>query len=128
MADHARARRTLHRLMALAATTPLVMVALAAGAPSASADSGPVPDFGNRPLCVIDILAISCFAEGTATGGGEIVSWDWDYPGFLSNHASGQSPTLRFENTGAFDVTLTVTDDQGRTGTITEPMVVEIGA
>jgi PKD repeat protein len=76
--------------------------------------------------CVIDILAISCFAEGSATGGGQIVSWEWEYPGVFSNQADGQSPLLRFETTGVFDVTLTVTDDENRTGTVTQPMVVEI--
>lgn len=125
MADNTRSGHTRRRLAGVATASLLVMAAPLAGAPSATAQSGPVPDFDNRPLCVIDIIAISCFVEGTATGG-PIVSWDWEYPGVFSNEASGQSTTLRFETTGVFDVTLTVTDSQNRTGSVTKPTVVEI--
>lgn len=127
MTDPARPGRRPRRLPAVATAVLLVLALLAAGATSASASSSPMPDFDERPFCLADIIAISCFLEGTATGGGEIVSWDWEYPGALSNQASGQFPTLRFETTGVYEVTLTVTDDQGGTGSITKPTVVEIG-
>lgn len=126
MADRARARSARRRLATVATATMLGLAAPAAAASSASAQSAPVPDFDQKPLCVIDIIAISCFAEGSATGGGQIVSWEWEYPGIFSNQAEGQFPLLRFETTGRFEVTLTVTDDQHRTGSVTQPMVVEI--
>lgn len=127
MAHRTRARNLRRRLAATASATLLVMAAPLAGATAASAQSGPVPDFDNEPLCVIDIIAISCFMEATATGGGQIASWDWEYPGVFSNEATGQFPTLRFESTGVFTVTLTVTDGQDRTGSVTKRTVVEIG-
>lgn len=127
MTSHTRPGHTRHRLAAVAAAGLLMLGGTLAAAPGASAISGPVPDFNSKPLCVIDILAISCFAEGIATGGSQIVSWDWEYPGAFSNQASGQFTTLRFETTGVFEVTLTVTDNQDRTGSVTKPMVVEIG-
>lgn len=126
MADRARARYPRRRLATIATATLLAVAAPAATASGASAQSAPVPDFDQTPLCVIDIIAISCFAEGSATGGGQIVSWEWEYPGVFSNQAEGQFPLLRFETTGRFDVTLTVTDDQNRTGSVTQPMVVQI--
>jgi PKD repeat protein len=128
MADHARLSRTRRRLATVATATALALAAPVTAASSANAQSGPVPDFNSKPPCVSDILAISCFVEGTATGGGQNVSWDWEYPGFLGDHASGQSTVLRFETSGTFTVTLTVTDDQDRTGSVTKPMVVNISA
>ena len=127
MAHPTRSGPTRRRLAAVATATLLGLAAPLAGATSATASTGPVPDFDSRPLCVIDIIAISCFVQGTATGSSPIVSWEWEYPGVFSNQASGQSTLLRFEGTGVFDVTLTVTDSQNRTGSVTKPMVVEIG-
>jgi hypothetical protein len=123
MTDHTvRVRR---RLAATAAGTLLALASLTAGASSASAASGPAPDFDDHPPCIADILAITCSVKGTASGG-QIVSWEWVYPGAFSSTAEGKNVTLRFDNTGVFDVTLTVTDSQGDTGTITKPMFVEI--
>jgi PKD domain-containing protein len=127
MALRTRPSHRRHRVAAVVTASLLGLAAPAAGATSASASAAPVPDFDERPLCVIDILAISCFVQGTATGGGEIVSWEWEYPGAFGNTASGQSTTLRFDTTGVFNVTLTVTDDQDQTGSVTKRMVVEIG-
>lgn len=127
MAHNARPHHA-RRLATVATATLLALAGPVAAAPGASAQSAPVPDFDTTPTCVIDILAISCFAEGTATGGGRIVSWEWEYPGAFSNQAEGQNALLRFETTGVFDVTLTVTDDRDRTGSVTQPMVVEINA
>lgn len=125
MAYHARPRSSRPRLATVATATLLALATPATTASSASAQGAPVPDFDQTPQCVIDILAISCFAKGKATGG-QIVSWEWEYPGAFSNTAEGQSPLLRFESTGVFDVTLTVTDAQDRTGSVTQPMVVEV--
>jgi PKD repeat protein len=128
MAHHARLSHPWRRLATVATATLLALAGPVATTTSASAQSTPVPDFDTTPTCVIDIIAISCFAEGSATGGGEIVSWVWEYPGIFSNVAEGQNPLLRFENTGTFEVTLTVTDDQDQTGSVTKKMVVEINA
>jgi hypothetical protein len=122
MPEHTRTGRARRRLAAVAAGAMLALTA----ASSAGASSSPVPDFNDHPNCIADILAISCFVTGTASGGGKIVSWEWEYPGAFSNQASGKSTTLRFESVGVFDVTLTVVNSQGETGSVTKPMVVEI--
>jgi PKD domain len=124
MAHQARPHHA--RLANVAIATMLGLAASAAAASGASASSAPVPDFDTTPSCLPDIIAISCDAMGSATGGGTIVSWKWEYPGAFGNTAEGQNPLLRFENTGKFRVTLTVTDDQDQTGTVTKTMVVDI--
>ena len=126
MAHHARLSDSWRRPATVATATLLALAGPLAAASGASAQSAPVPDFNQKPFCLIDIIAISCSAEGTVTGGGEIVSWEWEYPGAFSNEAEGQFPLLRFETTGRFEVTLTVTDDQDQTGSVTQPMIVEI--
>lgn len=126
-----RSHRTVRRLATAVATSlALALASPVAAASGTGAASGPVPDFKTRPLCVNHDQAISCFMQGTATGGSQIVSWDWEYPGAFDTHASGQFPALRFPLTGPFivDVTLTVVDDQHRTGTVTKPTMIRIGA
>jgi hypothetical protein len=118
---------TLRRLATTAATL-LVLASPVAVATSASADSGPVPSFKTRPLCIFYNQAVSCYMQGTATGGSRIVSWDWEYPGVSGNHASGQYPVLRLANLNPVDVTLTVVDDQDRTGTVTKQITIQLGA
>jgi PKD repeat protein len=125
MVDTTAPARGRRRRSILATAALAVLVALPAGAGPASASSGPVPDFDDTPTCIADILAISCSVKGTATGG-KIVTWEWTYPGAFSNVAFGKQTVLRFNTTGVFDVTLTVTDQQDQTGSVTKPMFVEI--
>lgn len=108
------------------ATVAALAAAMVTGGP-ASASDPPVPDFDDHPPCVADIIAISCSVTGSATGGGEIVSWEWRYPGVFGNRASGQTTLLRFASQGVYEVTLTVEDDRGGTGTITKPTTVAVG-
>jgi hypothetical protein len=117
-----RARRT---LAAVAAAALMTVASLTAGASSASASGNPVPDFDDHPACIADILTITCSAKGSASGG-QIVSWLWEYPGAFSNTAEGKNVALRFDGTGVFDVTLTVTNSQGAIGSVTKPMFVEV--
>jgi hypothetical protein len=121
MTDHTVRRR----LAAAAAGVLLALGSLTVGASSASAAGEPVPDFDDHPACIADIIAITCAAKGSSSGG-QIVSWEWEYPGAFSNVAFGKNTTLRFDNTGVFDVTLTVTNSQGLIGSVTKPMFVEI--
>lgn len=114
-------RRGLRRLAAGAAAAALATASLAAAVPSASASSTPTPDFDFNG-CVVDIIAYTCFFTGSATGGGEIVDWRWQFPGSWTPNGSGQSTSARYDNLGTDNVTLTVTDNAGRTGSITKPV------
>jgi len=63
--------------------------------------------------------------NGTATDedGDDIVTWHWNFgDGTTSDE---QNPTHQYPNGGTFDVTLTVTDERGVTGSVTKTIEVE---
>ena len=63
--------------------------------------------------------------HGTATDedDDEIVDWHWDFGD--GNTSDEQNPTHQYPNGGTFDVTLTVTDERGVTGSVTKTIEVE---
>jgi PKD repeat protein len=63
--------------------------------------------------------------SGTATDpdGDDIASWRWNFGD--GNRSSAQNPTHRYPNGGTFNVTLTVTDEHGVTGSKTKTIEVE---
>jgi len=63
--------------------------------------------------------------SGTATDpdGDDIASWRWNFGD--GNTSTAQNPTHRYPNGGTFDVTLTVTDEHGVTGSKTKTVEVE---
>jgi hypothetical protein len=75
----------------------------------------PVAAFSGGP-CTVDV-ACALTDESTDTDG-SVVAWDWDF---------GQDPTYTWTAAGSFDVTLTVTDDDGGTHSVTQPVTVEAG-
>jgi hypothetical protein len=53
--------------------------------------------------------------------GEDIVSWEWTFEGASPSNSSEQNPeNISYEETGLFDVTLKVTDDDGATNTLTK--------
>jgi PKD repeat protein len=108
--------------MAIGAAVTLLMVLLTAGGSSASASTttsdGPVPDFTYE--CIADIITWSCSFSGSAPG--SIVSWQWDFGDGTTG--SGQHGFNRYEVESTYQVTLEVTDDAGRTGSVTKPVTV----
>ncbi len=60
----------------------------------------------------------------TDNSGGNIVGWSWDFGN--GNFSNGQNPTTTFSNPGLYDVSLTVTTDQGCTGTETVPDLIQL--
>jgi PKD repeat protein len=66
----------------------------------------------------------------TAAGGRRIVGYAWDFgdPNATANNpnsASGAQVSHRFTGAGTFQVTLTVTDDLGRTGSASQGVAVK---
>lgn len=82
----------------------------------------PVAAFSGGP-CTVDV-ACALTDESTDTDG-SVVAWDWDFGG--GNSSTAQDPTYTWTAAGSFDVTLTVTDDDGGTHSVTQPVTVEAG-
>ena len=57
------------------------------------------------------------FTDHSYVNEGRIVAWHWDFAD--GSTSSERNPTHRFEPGHDYSVTLTVTDDEGRTGTVT---------
>lgn len=61
-------------------------------------------------------------ASGSSDPDGSVVSYAWDFG--YGDTASGASASHDFETSGARDVTLTITDDEGTTGLLVLPVAV----
>ena len=76
------------------------------------------PDNGQEPLTVSFSSAASSDPEGSAL----TFAWDFQDDGTVDSTAA--SPTFQYTTPGGYTVRLTVTDDAGKTGTTTIPVVV----
>jgi PKD repeat protein len=66
---------------------------------------------------------LACDFDGsTSTDDGTIVSYAWDFGGLAT--AAGATASYIFAADGTYDVTLTVTDDGGQTGTVSQQVTV----
>lgn len=128
MHDQAQRHRFVRRLLATGAAAGLLATSLIAGAPSAGAAASstaqaPVADFTHQ--CVLDIIMWTCSFDGSPSSG-SIVRWDWQFPGAaFGESGSGVQTSARYEVTGTYQVTLTVTDSTGQTDSTTKPVVVD---
>ena len=50
---------------------------------------------------------------------GEVASWQWSFPGGTTESTTEAAPAVYYKHDGTYDVTLTVTDAEGRTSTAT---------
>jgi PKD repeat protein len=66
-------------------------------------------------------LACSFDASGASDADGSVVSWEWTFGD--GRTATGPAPSHTFATGGSFDVTLTVTDDDGATDSVTRRIV-----
>ena len=76
------------------------------------------------------------FADGSTDPDGSIVRWRWDFgdPGSgagdvldTTDAAAGRAPTHVFAAAGSYTVTLTVTDDGGRSASVTASLTIAAG-
>jgi PKD repeat protein len=104
-----------------ARTTTTIIRPAPPGSPSVEATASPAS--GDGPLQVS--------FDGSVTGGGTIVLWEWDFDGDGTfDFSSDTSPATMFtyDNAGIFAAALRATDDTGLTGTDTVEVVVNINA
>ncbi|MDN4164764.1 PKD domain-containing protein [Cytophagales bacterium LB-30] len=62
------------------------------------------------------------FSSDIVTDGTEIVSYEWDFgdPNLPSNTSAEANPVIRYPNPGIYTVSLTVVDDRGATGFLSQ--------
>lgn len=107
-----------------------------AGPGGGAGDGGggePPPVDTNSPPTAIFGLPSSCYEGDTVDVGessfdldGQVVKWEWDHdPSFAGTYHLGKGGgELTIETTGKYDFTLTVTDDDGATDTVTHSIEV----
>ncbi len=85
-------------------------------------DQSPTADFSYS----IDNLTVS-FSDGSSDSDGSIDSWSWDFDGDGTEDETVQNPSFTYSSGGSYDVTLTVTDDDGLTDEKTKTVSVSGG-
>jgi PKD repeat protein len=73
---------------------------------------------GEAPL-VVSFKGLGTDEDGT------IISYYWDFDSWFIDDSTEQSPTVTFTDSGIYDVTLTVTDNDNATGTDIITIVIE---
>jgi len=84
-----------------------------------AANAAPVAAFGTT----CSNLACQFSGAASSDGDGTIASYSWDF-GDGSAVGSGASPNHGYPSAGTYNVKLTVTDNDGATGAITQPVTV----
>lgn len=93
-----------------------------AGGPNPPANAAPVAAFTATP----NGLSATVDASTSTDSDGTIASYAWEYGD--GGTATGVTPTAHaYASAGTYSVKLTVTDDDGATGTITKPVTVTAG-
>ncbi|MCK5056825.1 MAG: PKD domain-containing protein [Candidatus Aminicenantes bacterium] len=92
-------------------------------APNGPISGGNIPPDADFSFTTNLLQAI--FTDLSSDSDGTIVSWDWDFgdPGT----SPAQNPMHTYAANGIYNVTLTVTDDEGATDSVTKPVSVSDG-
>jgi len=86
----------------------------------------PIVDFSGEPLLGCSPLTV----EFTDLTQGNSVSWNWNFgdPSSSANTSSIENPSHTFNSGGIYTVTLNITNDEGCTGTLTIPDMIDVQA
>ena len=87
-----------------------------------SSNQAPTASFSATPTSGAAPLDVDFDASGSSDPDGSIVSYEWDFGDGTSD--SGETASHQYTSDGSFTVTLTVTDDEGATGTATDGVLV----
>jgi len=92
-------------------------------APNGPVSGGNIPP--NADFTFTTNLLQATFTDLSTDSDGTIVSWDWDFGD--SGTSASQNPVHTYAANGTYNVTLTVTDDEGATDFVTKPVHVSDG-
>jgi len=81
----------------------------------------PVINFTYSPLNPNDLQIVN-FIDESYDSDGTITHWNWSFGD--GNYSELQNPTHQYADNGTYNVTLTVTDDDGSTNITTKPIIV----
>ena len=84
---------------------------------------GLIPDFSASET---DIALGSSVQFTDESWGNNIVSWCWNFEGGTPATSSVQNPSIKYDEEGTFDVTLTVTNASGDSETITKRQYINV--
>ena len=102
-----------------ALTAAQVAANFAASGRTGAPDEFPIAAFGSET----DNLGVRFDAAAASDPDGTVVGYSWDFDDG-SPAGTGVAPEHTFAAAGTYDVTLTVTDNRGGTGTVTHPVTV----
>ena len=81
---------------------------------------GNIPPTADFSYTTADLIAT--FTDQSTDPDGSIASWNWDFGDGVTS--TEQNPTHTYETSGTYTVTLTVTDDQGATDSVSKDVTV----
>lgn len=58
--------------------------------------------------------------------GGDITAWEWSFPGAVPETSNERNPEIYYTAEGDYDISLTVTDSEGNTASVTRPDVIHV--
>lgn len=85
----------------------------------------PVVDFNANPATGCPILCPTFTDLTTIAGAGIIVTWDWNF-GDNSNSSDIPTPSHCYSLPGFYDITLTVTSNNGCVSTLIKPQMIQV--
>jgi len=96
--------------------------------PPTASNQPPTASFSFAPSPATVGSAVSFNASASTDPDGSVISFLWDFDSNGTTDATGVSATRTFSSAGTYQVRLTVTDDDGATATVTQPVAVIVAA
>ena len=110
----------MHSSRVYALVAGAALLAACGGDSNGPSNAQPTANF-TAPTCTVNV---DCSFSGTGNDAdGTVTGYSWDF-GDQSAAVATQNATHKFATAGTFQVTLTVTDNAGATGTATKPVTV----